>query len=71
MATQSQIKQVLQTGSIVTENPNEAFQIETEFNALDRAKNYCWKFQKTQNYWSDANWSVVARDVQLQLNNRK
>ena len=71
MATQSQIKQVLQTGAIVTKNPNDAFQIETEFNALDRSKNYCWMFKKTQNHWTESDWSVVARDVQQQLNNRK
>lgn len=71
MITQKVIIEVLKTGNYVTPNVNDSFLIEKEFGQLNRSKNYTWMFQKTENYWSDANWKVVARDVQSAIKNYK
>lgn len=63
MTTQKEIIECLKNGK-----PVKRFErIQSEFNALYNSKNYNWMFQKTSAYWTDANWKIVARDVQQAL----
>lgn len=67
MFTQKQIIEVARNNNMVTKNANDAFQIIKEFEALDRSLNYNFRFQKTRQYWSDAEWRQVAKDIQNQM----
>lgn len=67
MFTQKQIIEVARNNNMVTKNATDAFQIIQEFEALDRSLNYNFRFQKTRQYWSDAEWRQVAKDVQKQM----
>jgi undecaprenyl pyrophosphate synthase len=70
MITQKAIIEVLKTGNGPVPS-TDLFLINKEFGQLNRSKNYTWMFQKTENYWTDANWRVVARDVQQCIKNYK
>ncbi len=65
--TQKEIIETIKTGNLINENPSVSFKVIETFNSLDRSKNYAWRFQKTQQYWTSANWNVVAREVKAQM----
>lgn len=65
--SQKVIVEVVKTNNLITPNANDSFKIIDTFNRLDRSKNYSYQFKKTKEYWSDANWKTVARDIQEQI----
>ena len=68
MLTQKIIIETIKTNSLLTPNPKDSFLIIDIFNLIDRSENYSFKFQKTQEYWTSADWKVVATDVQKSIN---
>lgn len=45
-------------------------EIERAYETLDEKNNYSYKFQKTNNYFSESNYKIIAKDIQDYFKNK-